>query len=257
MPRGEFALVNTGLDHEGESDTAGANHYVFQWSLMSDEGSMTLADMPEVAPVVVTTGLEIWPRGAWAVDRPPKSGVRPEPDVRFLLVHHTASSNTYTADRVAAVIRQIYDFHTGPEKRWPDVCYNFFVDRYGGVWEGRAGSLTGPVRADATGGSQGFGQLVCLIGDFTSEMPTDAALDSTRRTLAWLADRYRIETTPGAVVTFVSRGSNRWPVGTSVTTATISAHREMSQTACPGEMFYPNVRDGLAADIASFRTAGH
>lgn len=209
---------------------------------------------PSVDQVEVTPGLSIWPREAWATDRPPKPGLQPEPDVRFLLVHHTASSNTYAQDRAPDVMRQTYDFHTGPTKGWPDVCYNFFVDRYGGAWEGRAGSLNGPVRADGTGGSQGFDQLVCLIGDFTHEMPSDAALDTTRRTLAWLADRYAIDTAPEAVVTFVSRGSNRWPAGASVTAPTISGHRDMSQTACPGDAFYPYVHKGLAADVNQFRT---
>ena len=91
-------------------------------------------------------------------------------DVRFLLVHHTASSNTVPDPRV--VIRQTYAFQTGPEKRWPDVCYHFFIGPDGSVWEGRAGSLDGPVIADATGGNQGYAQLICLIGDFMTVPPT-------------------------------------------------------------------------------------
>lgn len=56
--------------------------------------------------------------------------------------------------------------------------------------------------------------------------------------LAALADTYLVETAPGSMTTFVSRGSNRWPVGTSVTTTTIAGHRDMSQTACPGDFAY-------------------
>ena len=51
--------------------------------------------------------------------------------------------------------------------------------------------------------------------------------------LAALADRYAIPTAPGTTTTFVSRGSNRWPAGTEVTAATISGHRDMSQTQLP------------------------
>ena len=223
---------------------------------MMDEGAVPVAGEQPVEQIEVTAGLKIWPRHAWAINRPPKPGLQPERDVRLLLVHHTATSNAYAPDRAAGVMRSMYDYHTGPDKGWFDVCYNFCVDRYGGVWEARAGSLARPVQADATGGSQGFTQLVCLIGDFTAEMPTGAALDSTCRTLAWLADRYGIETTPRAVVTFVSRGSNRWPLGASVTASTISAHREMSETACPGDTFYPYVRDRLTADVASLSASG-
>jgi hypothetical protein len=146
----------------------------------------------------------------------------------------------------------MYRFHTG-EKAWPDIAYNFLVDREGGVWEGRAGSLAGPVAADATGGSQGFAQLVCFIGDFTGEAPTAAALAAGTRTLAWLAQRYGVSTAPGATVNFTSRGSNRWPAGTAVTTATIAGHRDMSTTACPGNAFYPYVRNQLQRDVQAVR----
>ncbi len=122
------------------------------------------------------------------------------------------------------------------------------------MWEGSAGSLAGPVAADATGGSQGFDQLVCFIGDFTSVMPTPAAVDAGNRTLAWLAQRYGIDTAAGSTVTFMSRGSNKWPAGAKVTTATVAGHRDMSTTACPGNAFYPYVRNGLQAAVDAERT---
>lgn len=169
----------------------------------------------------------------------------------FLLVHHTASANG--ADPVTTM-QSAYNFHTGPERGWPDVAYNFFIDQFGVVWEGRFGSLDGPVEASATGGSQGFAQLVCLLGDFTAVLPTAAALASLELTLAWLADRYDIDTRPGATVTFTSRGSNRWPAGTDVSAATISGHRDMSQTACPGDTFYPYLVSNVPAAVDALRS---
>lgn len=207
----------------------------------------------EAVPVG-SDGLTIIRRDVWAQDRRPTGPLFPE-TVQFLLVHHTAGPGQYDEDFVPGHLRDIYDFHTGPQKGWPDVCYNFFVDRFGRVWEGRAGSLDGPVVADATGGSQGFAQLVCLLGDFTSVMPTVEAIDSLQRTLAWLADRHGIDTAPGASTTFVSRGSNRWPAGESITTPTIAGHRDMSSTACPGDTFYPYVRDQLSAAVHGRRGA--
>jgi N-acetylmuramoyl-L-alanine amidase len=203
-------------------------------------------------PIGVAADLAIWPRNTWAQSRPPLGTMQPE-EVLFLLVHHTASGNEYSADQALDVMRQTYDFHTGPDKGWPDVAYNFFIDRFGRIFEGRAGSLAGPVTVDATAGSQGFAQLVCLLGDFTAVMPTPEALVSLRKVLAWLADRYGVDTTSDATVSFVSRGSNRWPAGTTVTASTISGHRDMSQTACPGDTFYPYVHDGLAADVSALR----
>ena len=61
--------------------------------------------------------------------------------------------------------------------------------------------------------------------------------------LAWLAGRDLVSLADGATTTFVSRGSNRWPAGTTVTTPTIAGHRDMSYTACPGDTLYPLLPD--------------
>ena len=217
--------------------------------MFASRGFRSKAAVASGPPTIVGDPV-IWPRDTWAESRPPL-GVMPAEEVLFLLVHHTASGNDYSEEQALDVMRQAYDYHTGPDKGWPDVAYNFFIDRFGRIFEGRAGSLAGPVMADATGGSQGFAQLVCLLGDFTGTMPTPAAITSLQQMLASLADRYGVDTEPGATVSFVSRGSNRWPAGETVTAATISGHRDMSETACPGDTFYPYVHDGLAADVTA------
>jgi hypothetical protein len=203
------------------------------------------------AGVEVMPGLTIRPRTEWGADLPPKGPLTVERP-QFMLVHHTASSNSYGDAR--SVIRSTYAFQTSAAKRWPDVCYNFFVGRDGDVWEGRDGSLTRPVTADATGGSQGFAQLICLLGDFTSRPPSVAARASLAKVIAWLAGRDGIDIGPSATTTFISRGSQRWPSGQSVTTATVAGHRDMSYTACPGDSFYPAL-DAVRADARAQFTA--
>ena len=198
---------------------------------------------------------EITPRDAWGQDLPVTGEILVEEDVRFLLVHHTASTNDYRQDQVADQIRDFYQFHTGPEKGWPDVAYNFFVDRYGGIWEARAGSVDGPVRGDATGGSQGFALLCSLIGNHTDAEVTPEALESLSGLLAWLAERHGIDTTPGTLVDFTSRGSNRWPEGSPVTTPTISGHRDMSQTSCPGDATYRLLANDIPTRVGAIRQA--
>lgn len=214
------------------------------------------AALPAAAlPAHAAAPLRIRPRADWAQGLAPTGPLVPETDVRFLLVHHTASTNSYAPADVAPQLRDFFRFHTGPEKRWSDIAYNFLVDRFGGVWEGRAGSLAGPVQASATGGSQGFAQLACFIGDHRTVPPTPAARASMLRVLAWLADRDGVDTRPGATVQFVSRGSNRWPEGREVTAATLSAHRDMSQTTCPGETVYADVRERYPAEVTALRVA--
>ena len=197
-------------------------------------------------------GLTINPRSDWAVDRPPKGSLHSE-DVRFLIVHHSASRNGHTGADAPAILRSFYDYHTSAEKGWPDIAYNFLIDADGGVWEGRAGSMDGPVAGDATGGNQGFTQLVCIIGDYNTAHPSQASLGSLVSLLAWLADRYAVSTAAGAQVTFISRGSNKHPAGVSVTTPTITGHRNMSQTTCPGGNLNSYVVGGLMSDVEAVR----
>ena len=194
-----------------------------------------IASSSPLPTVEVAPGLRIARREAWGADLPPKAPI-PVEDVRFLLVHHTFTPND--VPDVRSFIRSVYAFHTGPQKRWSDVAYHFMIAPDGSVWETRAGSLAGPVVADATGGNQGFAQLVCLIGDYTTVTPTPAAQESLIRTLWWLADRYDVATAATSTTTFTSRGSNKHPAGQVVTTRTVAGHRDHTFTACPGDAAY-------------------
>ena len=173
--------------------------------------------------------------------------------MKSLIVHHSASRNGHTSKDAPAILRNFFDFHTGPEKGWNDIAYNFLIDFEGLIWEGRQGSLEGPIAGDATGGNQGFTQLVCIIGDYNAIEPSQPSLDSLVSLLAWLSDRYSLATVPGSEVVFTSRGSNVWSAGASVTTPTITGHQTMSQTTCPGDHLNAYVLGGLMADVAAAR----
>jgi hypothetical protein len=215
------------------------------------------AAAPPTAFATTRFGLvDVIPRSTWGPNLPVKGTLKPE-TVKFLLVHHTASPNGYGENDVVRYLTSFHTLHTGPDKGWPDVAYNFFVDRFGRIFEGRTGSLKGPVEASATGGNQGFSQLACLIGDFTKEAPSAAALKSLSALLASMAARDGVSLAEGAEVTFKSRGSNKYKEGVSVETSTIAGHRDMSLTACPGDACYPLVRTKIAAAArqASLTTA--
>ena len=213
-------------------------------------GALTVVRLrPAVAaPATVDLGgVNVVPRSAWGGDLPPAGPIPPEPDVRFLLVHHSVDpGNDYSEGDVPGILRGFVRFHTGG-RGWPDLAYNFLVDRFGRVWEGRTGSLDGPVAGDATGGNQGFDQLCCFIGNHQSSAPSPAAFDAMGRLLGALARRYRVDLAPGATTTFTSRGSNLHPAGTVVTTATVAGHRGMSRTQCPGDAVHGRLAELRAA----------
>src|SRR3954447_26659243 len=86
----------------------------------------------------------IQPRSAWgAQDCVPR-----EPaifgDVQVAFVHHTVSANDYTAAEVPSIILSICRYHRN-SNGWNDIGYNFLVDKFGTVWEGRAGAIDQPV----------------------------------------------------------------------------------------------------------------
>jgi hypothetical protein len=64
-----------------------------------------------------------------------------------IVVHHTAGSNSYTEAEVPAVITGHCLFHVNG-RGWADLAYNFMIDRFGNVWEGRR------VEDDASRGTQ-------------------------------------------------------------------------------------------------------
>lgn len=209
------------------------------------------------ATSLLTTHPVIRPRSAWANATTPVRGVlatEAASDVLFALVHHTETANSYAAAQVPGLLRSFYRYHVS--KGWPDIAYNFLVDRYGRIWEGRVGSLHHPVIPSATGGSQGFSQIACWIGNHRAAPPTAAAEQSMISLLALLCRRYDVDTSPGATVTFTSRGSNRWPRGARVTTRTIEGHRRMSLTDCPGDAAYAVVGSGFQSAVTTLNRPG-
>lgn len=220
---------------------------------ISRTGLATATTTPGQSPLPVQSptwgnayGVAVTPRSGWVPAKAPiVENLDVEPLVAVLVVHHSETSNTYAVEEVAKVLRSFRSYHMSRKKGWPDVAYNFFVDRFGGVWEGRTGSLTAPVAGSATGGNQGGSQLVCLVGNHNTVPPTEAALASLTNLLAALADHYVFPVEPEATTDFESRGSTRWPSGATVRTRSIEGHRAMSMTSCPGDAAFrllPTIR---------------
>lgn len=183
-------------------------------------------------------------RGSWGA-RAPK--VAPTyANVKVAFVHHTVDSNTYAQSDVPAMLRGIQAYHMDANG-WDDIGYNFLVDRFGGIWEGRQGGIDrGVVGAHAEGfntGSTG----VAVLGDFTSTAPSGAAVNAVGQLLGWKLPLHGVD--PQESVQFTSGGSNKYPKGTVVTVPNISSHRDVGQTSCPGQLLYeklPTIRSAAA-----------
>jgi hypothetical protein len=186
----------------------------------------------------------IVPRLSWGADEsirraPPTYA----PRLRFAIVHHTAGANSYTRDQAPAVVKAIQLYHV-KGNGWNDIGYNFLVDRFGTIYEGRYGGIDrNVVGAHALGfntGSVG----IAVLGTYGTSAPSQATQDAVARLLAWRLDLAHID--PTSTLTAVSGGSERYAPGIPVTLRAVSGHRDTGLTECPGAALYSRL-DGIAA----------
>lgn len=174
--------------------------------------------------------------------------------VRAIAIHHTATTNSYTATESASIIRSIYRYHT-VSLGWNDLGYNVVVDRFGQVFEGRAGGLTLPTIGAHVLGYNSHTMGIGMLGDNSSVQPTAVQREAVAQVAAWkLFGTYRANA--WGIENFVSPEGEvtRFPPGTPVQVHRIFAHREVNLTTCPGDAGYalmPALRDRVNAIMAT------
>src|SRR5436189_120669 len=139
------------------------------------------------------------------------------------LVHHTAGSNSYSRAQSAAIVRGIEVYHV-KGNGWNDIGYNFLIDKYGQVFEGRYGGIDkNVIGAHAEGFNTGsFG--VALLGTYTSAAPPAVAQTALENLLAWRLDVAHVDAL--STVTVASGGNPKYPAGVPVALRAVSGHRD-------------------------------
>ncbi len=190
----------------------------------------------------------IVPRLSWGADESIRRGPPTyAPSLRFAIVHHTAGRTSYTRAEAAAIVKGIQLYHV-QGNGWNDIGYNFLVDRFGTVYEGRHGGIDrNVVGAHALGfntGSVG----VAVLGTFGGAAPPKAAQDALASLLAWRLDLAHVD--PLSKLTVISGGSEKFAPGAPVLLRAVAGHRDTGSTACPGDAFYERLA-ALAAAAAA------
>jgi flagellar hook assembly protein FlgD len=187
----------------------------------------------------------IIPRAGWHADESIRRG-RPfyADGIHLAIVHHTAGSNSYTKAQSASIVRGIELYHV-KGNGWNDIGYNFLVDKYGQIFEGRYGGMTRPVIGAHAQGFNTGSVGIAVIGDYGSTSITPAARAALVSLIAWRLDYAHVD--PLSSVVRVSSGNPRYPAGRAVTLRAISGHRDVYPTSCPGASLY--------SQLASIRTA--
>jgi hypothetical protein len=175
--------------------------------------------------------------------------------VQLAFVHHTATSTDYAPQDSAAIVLGIARYHRD-HNGWNDLGYNFIVDKYGQIFEGRAGGID---QAIVGAQAQGFNSVstgVACIGTFTSVAQTEAGMDALARLIGWKLSLHAAPVQGAVTVTSAGGASNRFAAGTPVTFERISGHRDGNATTCPGNLLYGQLADlraraaGYAAPLA-------
>ncbi len=200
-------------------------HYV--WSPVDSSPPRALATAS--SPAIVT-------RSAWrASDSIRRGAPRYASALRFAVVHHSAGSNSYTKAQSPAVVRAIQLYHVRGNG-WDDVGYNFLVDRYGQVFEGRFGGIERNVIGAHAQGFNTGSVGVALLGNYDSMALSAEARSALVRVLAWRLDVAHVD--PLTALSMPSGGNPRFPTGVPVLLRPISGHRDVGFTSCPGSIVY-------------------
>ncbi|NHA01756.1 hypothetical protein G5V59_24240 [Nocardioides sp. W3-2-3] len=97
-------------------------------------------------------------------------------------VHHTVNANNYTAAQVPGIIRGIYNYHV-KTRGWSDIGYNFLVDKFGRIWEGRYGGVDRPVVGAHTQGYNQYSFAMSAIGNYDVAAPSSAMITAYAQAL--------------------------------------------------------------------------
>ncbi|MBN1921916.1 MAG: N-acetylmuramoyl-L-alanine amidase [Anaerolineae bacterium] len=177
------------------------------------------AQAAPLAGVAAVPAPQVIPRAGWGADESLMTWPPEYAPAHKIVVHHTVTSG---GDNPVAEVQAIYYYHA-ITRGWGDIGYNYLVDKYGNIYEGRAGDLD-VIAGHTYGynvGSVGIGNL----GDYSTAAPTIAMLDANAALAAWLGGRNFIH--PEESSLFVD-----------LVTPNITGHRDYAATSCPGSAFY-------------------
>jgi hypothetical protein len=105
-----------------------------------------------------------------------------------LILHHSAFYERDDLDTMLEVQRAHRQ-----DRGWADVGYHFMVGKTGTIFEGRDLQVRGTHVEGHNTGSLG----ICLLGNMTWDVPTEAQVNATQRLVGWLVKKVN----PGCIAT--------------------------------------------------------
>jgi len=162
--------------------------------------------------------------------------------VKVVQVHHTVSLNDYTPEEAPQIVLAICRYHRN-SNGWNDIGYNALVDKYGTIYEGRAGGLD---QAVIGAHAQGFNSQtagIANIGDYSSVGTSQEALAATATYIRWKLSVHGEPLSGPVTLTSAGGSASRYPAGSQATLQRVSGHRDTGKTSCPGDALYDQLDD--------------
>jgi hypothetical protein len=149
------------------------------------------------------------------------------------------------------MLRAIYAFHRFVNG-WNDIGYNFVIDRFGRIFEARAGGIEEPVVGAHAGGYNLASTGIALLGSFMSTPISVHSRRALERLLAWKLSLHGVPSRGRVTVRVNPAGAiySRFPANAHVPLPRIAGHRDGDSTDCPGDVLYGElaaIRAGVAA----------
>jgi uncharacterized protein with LGFP repeats len=206
---------------------------------------------------LVSSGLHAGPgqppiiaRRAWAQGGAPPRIAPEYGAVKLAFVHHTENPDGYSSAAVPGMLRSIYEFHRFG-RGWNDIGYNFVIDRFGRIWEARAGGIDEPVIGAHAGGYNAHSTGIAILGTYGAQRISAAALAALERLIAWKLSLHGVPCEGRVTVKVTAKGAgySRFPAGAEVSLPRVAGHRDADSTDCPGDALYGELtgaRNGAA-----------
>ncbi len=153
-------------------------------------------------------------RAKWGA-RPP-TGLYQRHDIKSVTIHHQGVFAGPGQDAQRR-LRTMQAFHQSKKRGFVDISYHFIIDRKGNLYEGRPLSAPGETRTDYD--PKGH-LLICLLGDFNVQEPTEEQLSTLKMLLHFCLETFHL------------------------TAAAVKGHRDFAHTDCPGKNLYRLLQDG-------------
>ena len=234
------AMENQGTQVDPAAMTLSASP---AWATQPAAVSAAPAAAPALAPVATTANglpVAVTTRAEWGANASYMSWDPEYARAGHVVVHHTAGTNSYSAGQSASIVRGIYYYHA-VTLDWGDIGYNFLVDKFGTVFEGRSGSVAAPagkmsIGAHARGVNTGT-MGISMMGDYSAVSPSDAQLSSVGKMAGWFLKRAGISDVTGWAGLHVWT-TERYQAGSTISMPRILGHRDVGYTTCPGNVGY-------------------